>query len=123
MATHKKTGDLGEQIAIAYLRKIGHVINDTNWRFEQFEIDIVSTVDDMIVFTEVKSRSGNEFGKPEDAVTEAKQRFLGKAADEYIYKKKYEGDIRFDIISIEFKKNKREAPEILHLEDAFFPIE
>lgn len=120
MAKHIKVGQKGEELAIGFLRKHGHKILETNWRFERYEVDIISKYKNLIVFTEVKARSGSDFGNPEDAVTTTKQRFLGKAADEYIYLKKYDGEFRFDIISIEFKSGGE--TEILHLEDAFFPI-
>ncbi len=119
MAKHIQLAKKGENIALEYLVNQGHQILETNWRFNQFEIDIISKSNNILVFTEVKARTGSDYGKPEDAVTTSKQRYLGKAADEYIYSKEYDGDIRFDIISIEFLRTNY---DILHLEDAFFPI-
>lgn len=120
MAKNQNVGQEGEFIAIAYLTSLGHEILETNWRVEQLEIDIISKKDDLLVFTEVKTRTGREFGQPEQAVTNAKQRALGRAATEYIYEKNYDGEYRFDILSIELPKN--EEPQILYIEDAFFPI-
>ena len=108
MAKHIKVGQKGEGIALDYLLSQNHIILETNWRFEKYEIDIISKINDMVVFTEVKTRTSNAFGKTEDAITKSKQSYLAKAADEYIYQKQHTGDIRFDIISIEFKKSKEE---------------
>ncbi len=122
MATkhNQKIGKEGELIAVAFLQGQGHQILECNWKFKQFEIDIISKSKDIIVFTEVKTRTSREFGKPEQAVGLSKQRQLGKAADEYMHQKNYDGDIRFDIMSISLPKN--EDYEILYLEDAFFPM-
>ncbi len=57
-------------------------------------------------------------GKFEDFVTELKQSLLQKAAEEYLYIMNFKGEIRFDIISILFKKNGEHT--LKHIEDAFW---
>ncbi len=124
MSHKQKTGQVGEQIAAAYLQQCGHTILATNWRYNQLEIDVISKIGPTLVFTEVKTRTGKYFGRPEDAVTKQKQKSLAKAADEYMHQQQYKGDIRFDIIAIDLQqKQSKEPSELLHLEDAFFPIE
>lgn len=113
-------GTAGEKIAANYLLSKGFKILELNWRFNRAEIDIICKKDNILVFVEVKSRSGTDFGFPEQAVSKTKQRHLARAADQYIYEKSYTEELRYDIISVLFQKGKK--AEILHLEDAFFPI-
>jgi len=51
-------------------------------------------------------------------VTETKQKNLQKAADEYIYLMNFNGEVRFDIISVLF--NKKGEYKLHHIEDAFW---
>lgn len=92
---------------------------EVNWRKEKAEVDIIALHQNNLVFVEVKTRSSAAFGRPEDFVSEAKQKLLDYAANEYIYLIKHEGDIRFDIISVLF--NKPDQYTINHIEDAFWP--
>ena len=68
--------------------------------------------------TEVKARANNDFGYPEEFVGKKKMKLLGEAADEYIYQNKYNGDMRFDIISITKTKT---GLDIHHIKDVYFP--
>ena len=117
---NQSTGKLGEQIAAHFLERNEYEILERNWRFEHAEVDLICKQQNIVVFVEVKTRKGNQFGHPEQSVTEAKQKAMAKAAEEYIYVKKHTGEIRYDIISILLPK--KEDAQILHLEDAFFPI-
>lgn len=116
----KQTGNYGEQIAVAYLQKKGYQILEQNWFFQKAEVDIICQLEDVLVFVEVKTRTGTQFGLPEQSVGKAKQRALARAADEYIYLHKHTGEIRYDILSVFLQKGKQ--PDIVHFEDAFFPI-
>ncbi len=74
-----------------------------------------------LIFAEVKTRTGLAFGRPEEAVTEAKQRNLIHAAEAYLYERKLEGaPCRFDVISIVLQHG--QAPEIEHFENAFWEM-
>lgn len=103
---------------MAYLESKGYTILDRNYYFEHAEVDIVAFDGSVIVFVEVKKRSGTEYGHPEDAVTEQKMKQIYKAAEAWIYERKMDGSpVRFDVISI-IQKN-RETPRIKHFEDTF----
>lgn len=111
-------GKRGEELAAAYLESKGYLVLDRNYRFEKAEIDIVAFDHTQIIFVEVKSRSGTYFGRPEEYVTEAKEKNIKRAAEAWIYERKMDTAlVRFDIIAI--VQNKNEAPEITHFEDAF----
>ena len=119
MATHLDLGRKGESLAKAFLEEAGYEIMDENWTYGKAEIDLVAYKDRVIIFTEVKTRTGNGFGEPEDFVDNRKQKLLAEAADEYIYLMDHQGEVRFDIISILFDSNANY--KLKHIEDAFWP--
>lgn len=119
MATHNDLGKQGEALAKAFLEAVGYEILDENWVFGKAEIDLIAYQNKVIIFTEVKTRSGTGFGLPEDFVDNRKQRLMAQAADEYIYLMNHTGEVRFDIISVLFNRNNTHT--IKHIEDAFWP--
>ncbi len=119
MAIHLDLGRKGESLAKALLENAGYEILDENWTHGKAEIDLIAYKDQVIIFTEVKTRTGNAFGEPEDFVDARKQKLLVQAADEYIYLMNHQGEVRFDIISILFDKQANYT--IKHIEDAFWP--
>lgn len=111
-----KTGKAGEQQAADYLRSKGYEILKQNYRHKHAEIDLIVSKGSFIVFVEVKTRSYSFFGEPEAFVDAKKAAMVIFAAEQYTYENKYDGNIRFDIVSV---KN-GEKPEIVHFEDAFY---
>lgn len=118
MAEHNELGKRGEEIARRFLEDKGFVILETNWRHEKDEIDIIARDGDELVIVEVKTRSSNYFGEPEDAVGEQKEEFLIRATDAYLFEKDLNMDVRYDIISIILDKK---GQKIRHIVDAFYP--
>ncbi len=116
MAEHNELGKKGEQLAIEYLLKKGYKIRDKNWRYQKAEVDIIAEKDGILAVVEVKTRSTNYFGNPQDFVNPKKIKLLVKAIDEYVISKDLDMEVRFDIIGIIKTKNKT---KIEHLEDAF----
>lgn len=122
----KQIGDRGENLAATYLEQHGYRILDRNYRYERAEVDLVGfepaetpEQGGTIVFVEVKTRSGLGYGAPEEAVTDAKQQHIVRAAEAYLYERQLEGaPVRFDVISIVLQQGG--APEIEHFEDAFW---
>jgi len=119
MAQHLDLGRKGESLAKTFLEGLGYEILDENWTHGKAEVDLIAYKDRMIIFTEVKTRTGNGFGEPEDFVDRRKQRLLADAADEYIYLMDHQGEVRFDIISVLFDRNENYI--LKHIEDAFWP--
>ncbi len=117
--TTREIGDEGEELAVAYLESKGYTILERNYHFERAEVDIVAYDNGTcIVFAEVKTRSSNTFGEPEEFVDDKKIQNVYKAAEAWIYERKMDGaPVRFDIVSILQKNN--EAPDIKHFENAF----
>lgn len=119
MALHLDLGRKGESLAKAHLESLGYEIMDENWTHGRLEVDLIAYKDCVIIFTEVKTRTGNGFGEPEDFVDARKQKLLADAADEYIYLMGHQGEVRFDIIAILF--NNETNYKLKHIEDAFWP--
>ncbi len=59
MISDIKTGKFGELLALKYLKKVGFVIVEKNWRFGKLEIDLIASLNGELVFFEKKTRMGN----------------------------------------------------------------
>lgn len=119
MAKHINTGKLGEEIAAEHLRELGFEVLETNWRYRRLEVDIIAKEDNTLVFVEVKTRSYDFFGKPEEFVSPAKERRLAEAASAYMLQAGHDWAIRFDVVSI--LKEKNGQFKVVLIRDAFFP--
>lgn len=117
MADHNELGALGEEEAVKYLIKNGYTIKERNWRFAKAEIDIIAENDNWLVMVEVKTRSNDTFGTPEEFVSKAKQRHLIRAANQYLELYPTEKDTHFDIISIVIEP----TFSLEHIPEAFYP--
>jgi putative endonuclease len=118
MAAHNDSGRHAEVEAAKWLESKGYTLLATNYRFQHAEIDLIMTYQGLLIFIEVKFRSGTGFGYAEEFVQVAKKRLIVKAADQYIYKKDWHHDIRFDIVGVYLDLQGR-----LHFkqfEDAFY---
>ncbi len=118
MAEHNTLGNDGENIAIRYLQEKGYEILDTNWRHGHLEIDIIAKNGKIVIFVEVKTRSSEKWGKPEEFVHYKKRKRLVKAAEAYLIEKDLMCEMRFDIIAVILSSGYR---KIKHIEEAFIP--
>lgn len=116
MATHNELGKKGEDAAVQYLLQRGYKIIERNWTYQKYEIDIIATNPEFIVFIEVKTRSSLRWGNPEEAVSNAKIKRIVEAADFYLREKNINLPARFDIISAIWTGK---TFEIDHIDDAF----
>lgn len=67
-----------------------------------------------IVFIEVKTKSGDEFGGPEDEFTIFKKQKMHRAIQDWFWRKKIEtNNWRIDLIAVDFSKDEKN-PEIRH---------
>lgn len=64
----RKTGQEQEAKAACFLKTQGYQILEQNYRCKRGEIDLVAREGQYLVFVEVKYRSTNESGLPEEAV-------------------------------------------------------
>jgi len=117
LARHNELGKDGEKMAVTFLIKNGYTIRETNYRFHKAEVDIIAQKDNVLAVVEVKTRSTDYFGDPQDFVKPKKIKLLVGAIDDYVIKNDLDVEVRFDIIGI--IKNKK-GTRLEHLEDAFF---
>lgn len=110
----REIGGRCEREAAALLRKRGYEILAFNYRCPYGEIDVIARHRGVLVFTEVKYRSGGRMGGALEAVGPKKQEHLRAAALCYLQEKGLPLDTpcRFDVIG-------REAGQWLLVEDAF----
>lgn len=117
--TTKEIGNKAEGFAVEYLKKQGYSILNRNWYFNKKEIDIVCSIDDKIIFVEVKAKKERYGVQPYEAVTLKKQSFLIEAANAYIFEHNINSEARFDIISITLCEDNKK--KIRHMKNAFNP--
>ena len=117
MSTHLELGNRGESLAERLLLEDGYQILERNWRFSRAEVDIIAKDGEVLVFVEVKTRSSEIFGQPEESISPKKEALLKDAAAVYMEQIGHQWEIRFDIISILIKGD---GYSIEHFKDAFF---
>lgn len=118
MESTKSKGNEGEDIACSSLVNKAYIIKERNWHFGKYEVDIIAEKDTILVFVEVKYRTGRYFGEPEIFVSQKQKSNLIRVANFYLDRNNLDLEVRFDIIAI-VKSN--ENYTINHIEDAFKP--
>lgn len=122
MAEHNDLGKWGEDEAVLYLEDQGYTIVDRDWRLGRRDLDILAYTPDgnTLVVVEVKTRTGEDFLQPEEAVTRSKMRNLAIAANAYVKERQVDKELRFDVISIVGCAH--QVKSLQHLKDAFNPM-
>ena len=111
-------GEYGERVAARLLDDAGFVLLDRNWRCPRGEVDLVARDGATIVFCEVKTRRGDAFGSPVEAVTPAKVRRLRALAALWLADHPHvRGPVRFDVVSV--RPQRAGAAAVEHLRGAF----
>ncbi len=105
--SRKALGRLGEALAAQALAARGYVIRERNWRCPAGEVDIVAEDGTVLVFVEVKTRRGRDYGSPEEAITPAKQAKLIELAATYVQQSDWRGDWRIDVAAVELTPDGR----------------
>lgn len=100
MAQHNATGKEGEEIAKKYLEDKGFKIVGMNYRTRYSEIDFIAKKGGRIVFVEVRTRTGEQFGLPEETLNYKKRRKMFFNARSYIAFKKLNAPFRIDAICV-----------------------
>ena len=113
---HISTGKTGEQLALDYLLEKGYRLVEQNWRCKLGEIDLVMQDKDTLVFVEVKSRTSDQFGSPEEAITPHKLKRMEKLAQYYLLQKHSSQDWQIDLAAIMLDKNNKTG-KINHLKN------
>ncbi len=94
-------GKNGEALAEEFLKNTGYSILARNYRTKLGEIDIIAREKETICFVEVKTRTGERFGLPEEALTYHKQQRISRASLVFLNENKlFDQKARFDVVSI-----------------------
>ncbi|MEJ2515153.1 MAG: YraN family protein [Gammaproteobacteria bacterium] len=95
-------GRQAEDAALAFLTAAGLRLVSRNYRCRVGEIDLVMEDGGHLVFVEVRARSRERWGTPEETVTFRKQARLAAAARHFILAHPTRADrpMRFDVVAI-----------------------
>ena len=102
-------GVRGETLAYWYLRQAGYTVVARNWRARSGagELDLVAWEGPILAFVEVKTRTSEAAGRPEEAVSEIKQKRVIQAAKEYLRQlRRKPMSCRFDVVSVSLHPEK-----------------
>ncbi len=113
-------GRAGEEAAAAYLAEAGLIVERRNWRCRSGELDLIARDGDIVVFVEVRSRTGaSRFGTAIEAVTPRKCRQVRGLAEIYLRTQAAAADtVRFDVVAVTFRSD-GSVVEIRHIPNAF----
>jgi len=108
MAQHLEVGKIGEDLAKKFLEERGYKILEQNYKTKYSEIDLVALrrgsgqvqKNDELVFVEVRTKVGENFGTPEDTLKNKKLSKMRFNALSYTAFKKWAGPIKIDAICI-----------------------
>ena len=93
-------GARAEDLCAELMRRAGLVLVERNWRCRHGEIDLIAEERGMLVFAEVRMRSGAGFGGAGESVTAAKRQRLLAAARLYLARRP-ETLCRFDVFLVD----------------------
>lgn len=110
-------GRRAEDAAAAHLRRHGYEIAARNYRSRLGEVDLIAVRRDVVVFVEVRSRSGSRFGTGLESVDRRKRRRISRAAEQFVAENRLEErTLRFDVVGVEWRDGES---DIEHVESAF----
>ena len=94
-------GEIGENLACDELERRGYAIVARRYRRRGGEIDIIASDGPTVVFVEVKTRAGSDFGSGAEAVSWLKRRRIVSVANEFLVRERLtDRPCRFDVVSI-----------------------
>ena len=118
-AATQALGETGERVAERWLARQGWRIIQRRFRSGHRDIDLVAERDGMVIFVEVKARTGDRFGDPVEAVGWRKQRELARSAAVWIARHGRLGEsYRFDVVGVLLQG---ERVRVRHVRGAFLP--
>lgn len=116
---HIRRGRRGEKEACRFLRAHGYKVLYRNFKSRGGgEIDIVCRDGDSLVFVEVKTRRGDEFGRPLDAIGRDKQMRVSKGGLAWLrLLDNPDVSFRFDVVEVLMPNEAQPRCELIR--DAF----
>jgi len=118
---NKEVGRWGEEIASVYLERKGYLIVDRNFYTQEGEIDLIALREEkeerILTFVEVKTRTSEKYGYPEEAFTRKKWDHMLKAIGRYLLDHPDCGDAwQIDVIAVQ-RLSEDQPPEIEHFDN------
>ena len=117
MTDKMQKGREAEDMAANFLQDQGYEIVQRNYRYKHSEIDLIVRKDNWLVFVEVKMRSSDAYGYPEEFVDYRKAKNIVYGAEQYTFQHEYNGNVRYDVVAISIRNG---VPDLKHFEDAFY---
>ncbi|MEJ7770078.1 MAG: YraN family protein [Chitinophagaceae bacterium] len=117
MASHNDLGRYGEALGKEFIESNGYNIMHLNWKHSYYEIDIIASKNSVLHFIEVKTRTSEAFGLPEESVDKKKMNKMMKAGEEFLYRFPKWDRVQYDILSISLLNR---SPQFYFIEDIYF---
>jgi putative endonuclease len=118
--TRIQLGAMGEALAVDHLTRMGLRVLNRNWRCRYGELDVIASDDAtrMVVFVEVKTRTGDGYGGLAYAVTPRKVRRLRRLAGLWLAGQDERwAALRIDMIGVRVGPDcPSRTPEITHVQ-------
>jgi len=106
MTYQREIGNKGEKIAVDFLNEKGYQLLECNYHTRYGELDLVMLDGGMVVFVEVKTRTSNTFGTPEESITPSKLEHIQNAGLLWLQEHpESSDDWRIDAVSILLNRN------------------
>ena len=118
MMKRRETGLHGEQLACDFLKKNDYQLVERNFRCPRGEVDIIAQQGNTLVFVEVRTKKGRNFGSPEESITPTKMEHLRNTAA--YYRQTHDSlpeSWRIDVIAIEMN-SRGQVERIEQIENA-----
>jgi len=115
MKHNQRIGKWGEETAVEFLAGRGCTILARNARTPYGEIDIIARKDDSTLFVEVKTRTSDKMGLPEESITARKREHMIACAEHYAAEHEID-HWQIDVIAIEGKPGS--TPNVTYFENA-----
>lgn len=113
---NRETGRIGENLAVETLKKKGYEILERNFSNKFGEIDIIAHDKNVLVFVEVKTKRGIDFGLPEEMINPKKLYKIRNMAAIYLRGKIVQ--CRIDVVAIVLEEN-NEVQRLTHYENVY----
>ena len=113
MRLNNELGEKGENIACEFLRRKGFTIIERNSHCRFGEIDIIAEKRNLLIFVEVKYRSGKNFGGAAYSITASKAQKMRLSIELWLQKHPHRGQCRADAILIEGENPPQHIENIL----------
>lgn len=95
---NRELGRLGEELAVRALEEKGYDILERNFATRMGEIDVIAKDGEVLVFVEVKAKTGIDMGMPEEMIDRGKLTRVENMALVYLGDKK--ALCRIDVVAI-----------------------